>query len=401
LKGLKELHFSRLLANLFTNKQITMKVYITGTPLVDRVLIDEVISTLSKIKGPITFHALDNLEVESIRLVIKDFDEGGEITERLEFDKLIKISSLYRLTEKIDKNNILVILTSIQMVYQFDAHLSKNWFSYYRDKNVIIRTNNWENFVGDKLNAAIAHQIIENTFQTLLGDTFKEYHFKSKSCINDFCEDEEEIVHKLMSCRICNDCLNLAIQKHVDLKILDQIRETLNLIRDKFSIFELLDNKISDEVSSSNIAISKELVFTVDDVELNLAPILKTVLLFFMINNKKEIRSDSLRKSNWKTQLLTIHGIVKKGGSEKAIVTLLGLDDDNQTTSNIGDVNKDLLKDYRHQIKKEMTLKLGRMKGEYFAIQSINGPKGFVNVLLLKDEQIKIDDAILNQVVFK
>ena len=124
-----------------------MKVFITGTPAVEIKLINSVVDLLSKVKGPISYHAIEPLEKESVQLVVRQFDEDGIQTEKLEFDELINISQLYRLKYNVDKDDVLVILTSIQMVHQFNATTNKNWFSYYRGNNIVVKTVGWERFV--------------------------------------------------------------------------------------------------------------------------------------------------------------------------------------------------------------------------------------------------------------
>ena len=80
------------------------------------------------------------------------------------------------------------------------------------------------------------------------------------------------------------------------------------------------------------------------------------------------------------------------------MITLLGLkeSEDKKAAANLGDVNKDLLKDYRHEIYKFLNLKLGRSKSEHFRIDSVQTEKGWSNVLILRPEQIKIDSNILS-----
>jgi hypothetical protein len=374
-----------------------MKVFITGTPAVEIKLINAVVDLLSKVKGPISYHAIEPLEKESVQLVVRQFDEDGIKTEKLEFDELINISQLYRLKYNVDKDDDLVILTSIQMVHQFNANSNKNWFSYYRGNNIVIKTIGWERFVDNKMNVAISHQVIENLFQTLLGESFTGFHMESKSCINDFCENEIEITYKLMSCRICNDCLNAAFERDIKLEILDQIRESLNLLRERFQIFESLDEKIKEESANSIIEVSKDLKFIIDGIEVKFQPIHKTIYLFFLLHANEKIRASNLVSSNYSKKLLKIHSLVKKGGSEKAIYTLLGLEynDGHLVNSNLGDLNKDLLKDYRHDIFKILNSALGRAKSEYFRIDSYLEEKGHANLLSLDSNQINIDNSIL------
>ena len=375
-----------------------MKVFITGTPAVEITLINAVVDLLSKVKGPISYHAIEPLEKESIQLVVRQFDENGVTTERLEFDELINISQLYRLKYNLGKEDAQVILTSIQMVHNFDFEMNKNWFSYYKGNNIIVKTIGWEKFVGNKLEVAVSHQVIENLFQTHLKLGFSDYHMESKGCINDFCDIESDIVFKMMSGRICTECLESAFNKNIKLEYLDQIRESLNLLRDKFQIFQSLDEKIQEEAANSIIEVTKDLKFLFDGLEVGFPARLKTIYLFFLMNVNENIRSVNLRQPKYQNQILKIHSVVKKGGAEKAMITLLGLDDEDgkMANANLGDVNKDLLKDYRHDIYKLLNLKLSRGKSEYFRIDSVKTEKGWSNVLKLRPEQIKIESKMLN-----
>ena len=82
-----------------------MKVFITGTSADDINAINEVVDLLSKVKGPISFHALEPLEKENIQLVVRQFDNDGIKTEKLEFDELINISLLYRIKYGLEKDD--------------------------------------------------------------------------------------------------------------------------------------------------------------------------------------------------------------------------------------------------------------------------------------------------------
>lgn len=376
-----------------------MKVFITGTPAIEITLINSVIELLSKVKGPISLHAIDPLEKESIQLVVRQFVEDGVTTERLEFDELINISQLYRLKYNVDKDDVLVILTSIQMVHRFNATANKNWFSYYRGNNIVVKTIGWDRFVGNKLEVAISHQVIENLFQTHIGLGFSDYHMESKGCINDFCDNESDIVFKMMSGRICPECLESAINKNFKLEYLDQIRTLLNQIRDRFQIFERLDSKIEEEAKGIAVEVTNDFTFLFDGIEVKFQPIHKTIYLFFLLHVNENIRTSNLKSSNYSKKLLKIHALVKKGGSEKAIYTLLGLEfnDGHLVSSNLGEINKDLLKDYRHDIFKILNSTLGRAKSEYFRIDSYLEEKGHANLLSLDSNQINIDNSILLQ----
>lgn len=376
-----------------------MKVIISGTPAVEYALIKSVVDLLSSIKGPITFEGVEPLENKLVQLVVRQFDEGEGKTEMLEFDELIKISQLFRLKHNLENDDVIVVLTSIQMVHQFDAKMNKNWFSYYNGNNIIVKTIGWERFVGNKLEVAISHQVIENLFQTHIGLGFSDYHMESKGCINDFCDNESDIVFKMMSGRICPECLESAIYKNFKLEYLDQIRTLLNQIRDRFQIFERLDSKIEEEAKGIVVEVTNDFTFLFDGIEVKFQPIHKTIYLFFLLHVNENIRTSNLKSSNYSKKLLKIHALVKKGGSEKAIYTLLGLEfnDGHLVSSNLGEINKDLLKDYRHDIFKLLNSTLGRTKSEYFRIDSFLEEKGYANLLSLNPNQIIIDNSILLQ----
>jgi hypothetical protein len=212
-----------------------MKVYISATPEVDQNVLNGVVKLLSKVNGTILFKELPILEYE----VINDFLEWEKPlkkgSEKLSFNDLFELCKTYRryyLNSKgISKSDYVVILTNIKN--------ENNWFSSFRDKNIFIDTNGWEDYTGKDPKYGIAYQVVENIFQSILninveiGEVESEpnVHWNPEGCINDMCQDKKDIILKLRTAEICDNCINRLESEGADVEIAIQIQDIIGEIR--------------------------------------------------------------------------------------------------------------------------------------------------------------------------
>jgi hypothetical protein len=212
-----------------------MKVYISATPGVDQNELNDVVELLSKVNGTIQFKELPILEYE----VINDFLEWEKPLEKeseeLSFDDLFELCKTYRryyLNSKgISKSDYVVVLTNITN--------ENSWFSSFREKNIFIDVNGWEDYTGKDPKYGIAYQVVENIFQSILninveiGEVESEpnIHWKPEGCINDMCVDKKDIILKLRTAEICDNCITRLENEGADVEIAIQIQDIIGEIR--------------------------------------------------------------------------------------------------------------------------------------------------------------------------
>lgn len=297
-----------------------MKVYVTGTPEVSKQLIKKVVQLLGETKGPINPSQIDLLRSKDLEPYVNLDEKEIPIT----FDSLNKVAEKGRLASNYDNGDFYVILTSHKLDLAF---FGKNWFSYFNKKNVFVRTYGWEEHTPGKVHIAIAHQIIENVFQSLSGYKFERYdyyHDRAKGCINDFCKNEYEIEFKLRAGHICKSCLDVAVNNGTSIEQIDQISRFLNLFRD-----ELLDFKsVIEEMGVPNMKIKENGNIYIGDTFINIDYIHATFYIFTFLHRGEEISIQYLRDNI--DQFRNIYFSIKKTGSDKAIFTFMGFEYDSK-----------------------------------------------------------------------
>ncbi|SEM18397.1 hypothetical protein SAMN05421856_101604 [Chryseobacterium taichungense] len=189
----------------------------------------------------------------------------------------------------------------------------ESWYSAFVFKNIAINSNDWEEITEDRSYLAIAHQIIENIFQSLsqinLGSTelMQEIHLNSKGCINDYGRNRVEIYAKIMSGYICKNCQEKFIDRGNDEPTLNQIKSTLTIIRNRIT-----DNYDLNLNVNETISVDKYGQISVGRHKINFgnAKTLAHIYLFYLINHNLKIgHNDFLEKKEIQDKFTSLHKV--------------------------------------------------------------------------------------------
>lgn len=338
-----------------------MNVYITGTPEISNIKINKVVESLNRVQGPLKFFSVSKLSKATYRNTV-DFDNDSS---PLFFETLNYVANSERDCFGYPTEDFIVILTSKKLE---NAFYGKNWFSYFKGKNIFVRTYGWENHTPGKTHIAIAHQIIENIFQSLSGHIYEHYdyyHQRPQGCINDFCSNEYEIEFKLRTGHICKSCLNVAVENGISIELVGQIGRYLSFFRQ-----ELLEIQSTiDEMPIPNVRISETGEVIVGNKKIDIKYIHRAFYIFAILNRGEVMSVRFLR--NRYDNFKNIYFAIKKTGSDKAVKTFMGID-----FNNIGErvvvrdsskMNK-YIKDIRNEIKTSFKEVLGDELAEILKI---------------------------------
>ena len=272
-----------------------MNVFISGTPGVNESLINHTIKFLNKFDGHFRFIKTKKITEKQLMIILK----SDTPINTFYFNQLDEISNFYRGVNEISNNDFLVILSDLKLDYESYSD-SKKWFSYFSNRNITVRTYDWENYTTEKSYLAIAHQIIENLFQSLSGLNLKEnasqslYHFDNHTvCINNFSILEEQIKSKFLSGIICKNCIDKFLENESNQKYFNQIDCILEDVRTK------LKTKVKVIPQYDDVKVNQN-----GDIEINNDEIkfkeayLHFIYLFFLINNNKVFSEKSLYNTN-------------------------------------------------------------------------------------------------------
>lgn len=254
-----------------------MNINIIATQNVSEPLIKSVLKLLTGSKSGFEFNYVGKYEIKSLVSAAPELKRHGN--KILSFNSLFKICNLCRSDYKFDSSDYVVLLT------EFDN--KEDWFSAVSKKNIFIDIKGWEGIIKREASIGIAYQVFENVFQSLIkidwekARTSKKYiHQKTKGCINDFCENKEDVLFKIKSADICDDCLQFAKKQKVSVKDLSGINQGLEFIRPLLK--SLNGSLISDP---QRITISKDFkkVF-IGNTLLALSALEQTILIFFLLH---------------------------------------------------------------------------------------------------------------------
>jgi len=335
-----------------------MTIHITKTPGMGRNMVPNILNLLNNLNGPLTFSSTGRITNKTIEKYQND-----NHLDVLYYEDINKICNTIREKYTIPSEDIVVILTSRKILCSYIT--SKNWFSFFKNNNIVVRDNNWEGCDKIEPEKIMAHQIIENVFQILAGYQIllhNEFHHQSESCINDFCNNEYEIQYKIRAAHICDDCQSKAINNGMSLEILFQIINNISMIRDEISNHKT----IIDRINLKNIFIKSNGDIEIGDKKIKLPPITKTVYVFFLKYKGESFRPNLLKR--YVKELESIFLIFKNTDSTKPVHTLFG-DDSNRSTT-------DTLKEHRYNIKRAIKKVLGEQLAELYKVGSFTKYEG-------------------------
>ena len=188
----------------------------------------------------------------------------------------------YRTKHQIPEKDIVILLT--------DFSNDKNWFAGIDStmKNYFIQSSNWHHYFGNSIDSRfpIAYEIVIWLLRSQMFQNRQEImdgvHKGSSGCMMDFCENKKEIVLKMRTADICNDCLKVIQLREVDRPFARQVLDTMDGIRQHMMFRER--SEFLNSPSKMEIRGFMKRIFLKDlgDLEMQLNPKEKTIYLFFL-----------------------------------------------------------------------------------------------------------------------
>jgi len=148
-----------------------------------------------------------------------------------EWSQFFKSCAAYRQFNDIPAQDLVFLLTN--------AMNKENWFGSIDEsmRNFFVHTADWPFFFRmlNKPTYPIAYEIVVWVLRSLMFSHREEIldyvHKEPLGCINDFCEQKNQIILKMRTGDICLDCMDQIVKSDVPPPILKQIQNTLNEIR--------------------------------------------------------------------------------------------------------------------------------------------------------------------------
>lgn len=377
-----------------------MNVYIASTPGVDSSIFESTFKLLNSVPGPLKFNSLNKIDLSYI-VELKPDSEYSKF--QITFFELEEIAEKLRNKNKLSSNDFIVILTELKLDFTFISN--KDWFGYFNGKNIFVRTYGWEEYSKNKPQITIAHQVIENIFQSLSGYKFERltgYHKRAIGCINDFCHNDYDIELKLRAAYICRSCIEVAVQNNVGIDVLNQIKRFISFFRD-----DLLDyESIIELIGIPELKIDENGDIFIGGKEIQMDPIDKTLYIYSIIRRGDKISSRYLKDSIRSLEKLYF-AIKRNAMSNGPVYKLVGKVLKDNETDEYEDIDKGAMKknikDKRNTIKTAISNAVGEEIAQIYKIGSVKCNEGFYVEfcsIFPENEQLKIQiDEKLVQIV--
>ncbi len=272
-----------------------MKVFLLKTPEYNEEGFIDVHRLLETFEGPIEFIKVDvEFDAEKFPFLKKFypdfkfkypsdstkilFDNTYDVP--LSWKELFSLCDYYRETFKIEKNDFVVLLT--------ERRNALNWFSAdNNERSFFVHVNEWETYTNSNPKYPIAYQIVENILQILMKSDITNpenahIHKKPLGCMNDMCNNKEDVILKLQTANICDACLTKIHDENVDEDILHQAFMIFEGVRNELIYKKRLNPK--SKVKQYPVSVTKDDKIMIYDLnkEIRLTPLYKALYLFYL-----------------------------------------------------------------------------------------------------------------------
>ena len=313
---------------------MTTRIHLIRTDGVDDELFAGVVSLLQAIPGRISFSGhprypdiLDMMVMRSepISDSYIEWDEGRKIpaqTPNELFDppdytvpwgELFEYCFDFRRWNNIPPDDMVILLT--EQVNEM------NWFSALdraNPNNGFIHTGDWEHYLHAPAMFPVAYEVIALLLQRPIytDDALfhRLVHQEPRGCIDDFCQEKKDIILKLRTADICQDCME-EFHKHHPAPVIDHALDILESLREKM----LYAQNFRQNRPPSPMVIDREGRMRFPDhsnIEINLRPLEKALYFLFLDHPDGLLLSDLC---DHRETLYTLYGSFTNNGGRAEI----------------------------------------------------------------------------------
>lgn len=293
-----------------------MKVHLIKDSEVGKDVFSEVVDLLQSINGPIEFlydinntidfteddikenQVLEKKKFEKANDPVAIYSRRVEYANELEFEfrpfknftfplfrkttkwtTIFKKCTVYRKKNNIPDNEFVILLTEVSN--------TNNWFASLDEKmpfNGFIHTSDWNHFIKCQDSFPIAYEVIALVLQKHMFNDYNEVrsslHVKPIGCLNDLCLEKKDIILKLRTADVCQDCMN----KLKDKLSIAELQHALNIM-ESLRVKMLFSQNLKQNIILSKLVIdNNNRIFLPDfgNIEIKLRPLEKALYILYL-----------------------------------------------------------------------------------------------------------------------
>lgn len=291
-----------------------MNIHLIKTPEYSAEEFNDVYELLNSFNGPLNFsfsgYEFDKEEFPFLQKFYQDFKfEYESDTKKVDFIKALGIPlswrELFSLCQKYrDVNNIpnddFVILLTVR-------RNALNWFSHYENKNVFVHTGDWDYYTEKNPKYPVAYQVVENVLRIMMNldeNLESEFiHTDAVGCMNDMCQNKNQVILKLRTADICDNCIQKINDEGINSRIVEQVLDIFEGVRNEL-IFKQRPTPQKDPVKVTINNRSNIILPDLDNLEIRLTPLIKTLYIFYLRHTEGVALADLI---DYKEELLSIY----------------------------------------------------------------------------------------------
>jgi hypothetical protein len=145
--------------------------------------------------------------------------------------EFFNICDQFRSNKKIHEDEYVFLLTEHQN--------QEDYFGWTDEKlgNYFIQTSGWNRYFESEVNKhfPISYEVVACILRSLMYDTQEQLlenaHERARGCVMDFCDEKEDIILKMRTGDVCNECLKRISDREVNPAFLGNIFNTMENIR--------------------------------------------------------------------------------------------------------------------------------------------------------------------------
>jgi len=292
---------------------------------------------------------------------IAEYMEAPPRLTRLKWEDIFDRCTLFRQKNDISEFEFVILLT--------DKGNEFNWFAAPDPKggrNGFVQTSGLGFYLPGFSRASIVYLITTHLLRHYMFSDIREMaegvHQTSVGCMNDFCENKNELILKIRTADLCTDCVKRLEDKQVDPLLANQVFEIMEatrseiLFRDRYS---LLKKPSRMSITGPNFTIQFP---DLANIELKLDKIEKTIYLFFL-GKPEGVKLNMLDEH--REELTELYLKVSPTSDRTTATRRINERTDNAHTQKISETIS--------KIRKKINDLLGNEMGEHYIIAGANG----------------------------